>query len=422
MDQIEFDVTCPYCGMVFRASSVPSSQVECECPHCHQLIVFDAPDKGDELCTNTFVEDSSDVVLPTSSAIDAKNECPNCHAKIEEGSSFCGSCGYKLSDQTICNNEEKQTEMGDIYCPRCGQKCEANEKFCGKCGAPLSNEAFPVGGVTSTVTQDTPPVYYDEDDDDNHNMRILLAIFAVILLLGGGLLLWKYLSGGHSLKKSPEVVSDSIHVDSLDTWEPVTFVGKMYDEEGNLCNMQVTFETDGTNVRNCIYKNVDLGGKIKMNIAATDDTYSFKGKDGSSKFSFSVNKNDLIGPGKDGKKGLLIMMHKEGEAPAPKPTPVEMSLWSYDSNFPGDIDVKGQIGWYKNESDKYILRVVSYDKRSGRCVLEAYLRGKTIGKFVGNYSTDSFIDDEGYEHYDASYNGTFHYTDGRQKDFQFFVD
>lgn len=29
--------------------------------------------------------DSSDVVLPTSSAIDAKNECPNCHAKSRRG-------------------------------------------------------------------------------------------------------------------------------------------------------------------------------------------------------------------------------------------------------------------------------------------------------------------------------------------------
>ena len=27
------------------------------------------------------------------------------------------------------------------------------------------------------------------------------------------------------------------------------------------------------------------------------------------------------------------MMHKEGEAPAPKPTPVEMSLWSLGPEF-----------------------------------------------------------------------------------------
>ena len=116
------------------------------------------------------------------------------------------------------------------------------------------------------------------------------------------------------------------------------------------------------------------------------------------------------------------MMHKEGEAPAPKPTPVEISLWSLGPEFSGDIDVKGQIGCYKNGADKYSLRVVSYEKGSGRCVLEAYLRGKTIGKFIGNYSTDSFVDDEGYDYYVASYNGTFHYTDGRQKKFQFFVD
>ena len=113
------------------------------------------------------------------------------------------------------------------------------------------------------------------------------------------------------------------------------------------------------------------------------------------------------------------MMHKEGEAPAPKPTPVEMSLWSCDSELPGDIDVKGQIGCYKNteNNDKYILRVVSYDKHSGKCVLEAYLRGKTIGKFIGIYTV--FIDDE---HPSAFYNGTFHYTNGRQQNFQFYVD
>ena len=264
MDQIEFDVTCPYCGNVFRVSSVPSTQVECECPHCHQTVVFDAPDTGDNDVSTEYSDTASSYeVLPTPSPGIANDECPNCHAKIEPGSAFCGSCGFKLSGQNFYNNGGNHTGTSNVFCPHCGQKCDANEKFCGKCGTPLFNESIPVGGVTPTVTQDTPPVYYDEDDD-NHNMRILLVIFAVALLLGGGFLLWKYLTGGHSLKKSPEVVSDSIHVDSLDTWEPVTFVGETYDEEGNLCNMQVTFETDGTNVRNCIYKNVDLGGKIKI--------------------------------------------------------------------------------------------------------------------------------------------------------------
>ena len=64
MEQIEFDVTCPYCGMVFRASSVPSSQVECECPHCHQLIVFDAPDKGEEPLNTEDFDSKTSYIVP----------------------------------------------------------------------------------------------------------------------------------------------------------------------------------------------------------------------------------------------------------------------------------------------------------------------------------------------------------------------
>ena len=35
---------------------------------------------------------------------------------------------------------------------------------------------------------------------------------------------------------------------------------------------------------------------------------------------------------------------------------------------------------------------------------------------------DSSIDEEGYKQYSAWYNGKFHYTNGKQKNFQFFVD
>lgn len=101
---------------------------------------------------------------------------------------------------------------------------------------------------------------------------IIWGLFAFLLL--GGLI------EVCSTSKDSTMV-DSVSVDSTEakvvanTWEQRTFDGVMYDEEGNLCNMQVTYETDGTNVRNCIYKNVDLGGKIKMNLEITDDTYSF---------------------------------------------------------------------------------------------------------------------------------------------------
>ena len=376
--------------------------------------------------------------------------CPICgghdFSPLAANQYMCTQCGYVMTgnsepsqapmsssdssqDSSLLSDEEPVSEVNNNQkrCPRCGSVVDKVLNFCPNCGFRFSQE----GSSTTQTAEESQSPHYDEDEQEQGFFyKILKWIGIVIGLLLGGFLAFLLLGGlieVCSTGKDSAMV-DSVSVDSteakvvVNTWEQRTFDGVMYDEEGNLCNMQVTYETDGTNVRNCIYKNVDLGGKIKMNLEITGDTYSFSGKDGKHKFAFSVNKDNLIGPGQDGRKGLLVMMHKEGEAPEECPTSVEMSLWSNDSNFPGEIDVKGQIGCYKNESDKYILRVVSYDKGTGSCVLEAYLRGTTIGKFIGNYRTESFVDDEGYEHYVASYNGTFHYTNGKQQDFQFYVD
>ena len=43
MQNIEFSVTCPYCGQTFRVASQPGAKVQCQCPNCHQQMVFDAP-------------------------------------------------------------------------------------------------------------------------------------------------------------------------------------------------------------------------------------------------------------------------------------------------------------------------------------------------------------------------------------------
>ena len=43
MQNIEFSVTCPYCGQNFRVASQPGAKVQCQCPNCHQQMVFDAP-------------------------------------------------------------------------------------------------------------------------------------------------------------------------------------------------------------------------------------------------------------------------------------------------------------------------------------------------------------------------------------------
>lgn len=49
MNKIEYDVACPYCGQVFRVSSLPSTQVECECPHCQQTVIL-MHQKQEKMC------------------------------------------------------------------------------------------------------------------------------------------------------------------------------------------------------------------------------------------------------------------------------------------------------------------------------------------------------------------------------------
>ena len=324
--------------------------------------------------------------------------CTQCGYVVNDGSdssqapSSSSSSSDSLQESPLSTEEEPSPEvnMNQTRCPRCGSVVDKGLNFCPKCGFSFSQEE---SSTTETAEEGQSPVYDEDEQKYGLFYKLLKWVGIVIGVLFGGSwalflvvgLVVEFCSTGKD-----SAMEDSVSVDSTETkvaastWEKITFDGVMYDEEGNLGNMQVTYETDGTNVRNCIYKNVDLGGKIKMNLEITHDTYSFSGKDGKNKFEFILGKDELMGPGRDGKKGLLVMMHKEGKNPENPPAPVEMSLWSYGPDFPGDIDVKGQIGCYKNGADKYILRVVSYDKGSGRCVLEAYLRGKTIGKFIGN--------------------------------------
>lgn len=70
---------------------------------------------------------------------DNKVECPNCHAKIDAGLHFCGSCGYDLSKQrkiikcAKCGAENK----GSKFCMECGKKYNP----CPECGADMMDDA-----------------------------------------------------------------------------------------------------------------------------------------------------------------------------------------------------------------------------------------------------------------------------------------
>ena len=85
-----------------------------------------------------------------------KNECPKCHAILNKGQRFCGSCGFdtqsKVEEESPkkiiikcskCGAENRDTkfcmECGKKYnpCPRCGQDMEEGETACPECGYEL---------------------------------------------------------------------------------------------------------------------------------------------------------------------------------------------------------------------------------------------------------------------------------------------
>lgn len=75
-----------------------------------------------------------------------------------------------------------------------------------------------------------------------------------------------------------------------------------------------------------------------------------------------------------------------------------------------ELKMYGTTGYYiPNQKDrtKRRLRLESYNKSTGRCVLKAYLRGKQIGKFDGKYENFCVKDDAGEEHWGEIYEGIF---------------
>ena len=43
MENIEFEVSCPYCRQVFLVSSQPGIRVQCQCPNWQQNVIVYAP-------------------------------------------------------------------------------------------------------------------------------------------------------------------------------------------------------------------------------------------------------------------------------------------------------------------------------------------------------------------------------------------
>lgn len=104
--------------------------------------------------------------------------------------------------------------------------------------------------------------------------------------------------------------------------------------------------------------------------------------------------------------------------------PVYLSCWgNIGSSRCADFVVNGITGYYKleGESRKRTLKLKSHDKKSGHCVMDAYLGERYIGYFDGEYYND-VVNDYGEQHYLSGYRGTFHSVKGAKLEFYVYAD
>lgn len=89
--------------------------------------------------------------------------CPKCHARLEDGSRFCDSCGAPIPEQTAAET----ASSAKIFCPHCGKQVGSENPFCPDCGKPLEEKIFCSNcgkqvGTASNICPNCSSRLYDE--------------------------------------------------------------------------------------------------------------------------------------------------------------------------------------------------------------------------------------------------------------------
>lgn len=110
--------------------------------------------------------------------------------------------------------------------------------------------------------------------------------------------------------------------------------------------------------------------------------------------------------------------------------PVYMGVWGVVGGTGVNFDMDGTTGSYipydfaeaKEYGARRQLKLVSYDPKSGSCVINAYLNGKYIGQFDGIFEEYEGKTDDGGDYFMQTYNGIFKSVKGDKLKFNFHFD
>lgn len=232
-----------------------------------------------------------------------------------------------------------------IHCPGCGNTVPRLGNRCPRCGTPYPTQsaeparpATPTSSATpqrptppqpSQSVQPTPatpqPQQLPMPPRGNNTTTLLIVIIVLLIIIIVGLLGFFYGKSYHAMEPTAvdsvmvdSVVADTVvadeelaaepdaaikqesirdHYDSTDGKPDTAGVpvdmdmlmkGGFIDENGYF-PVELRFHPIGDGQFSCIYKNVALGGKIRMIGEITDNGYLFRGQDGNSSFTIVIN-------------------------------------------------------------------------------------------------------------------------------------
>ena len=233
--------------------------------------------------------------------------------------------------------------MALIKCKGCGQMVSTKAEKCPKCGYSVRLSMEQQEETKQSVEPHTTTLNTSKEEVTNDNPKpqqrgskkgIIIAIIVVVIIGCGVLFALLNSNNGsngqqqdttaiadteaikqdelpsESLAVATEndnfVVSDSCATEAL---ENITLYGSMTDANGTY-PIELAFVKDGDNLSECIYTNVDLGGKIKMDGEIVGNEYVFTGKDGMNKFQIQIDGQNYDGFAIDGSKELSVSLDK----------------------------------------------------------------------------------------------------------------
>lgn len=134
---------------------------------------------------------------------------------------------------------------------------------------------------------------------------LLLAFFFLICMIV------TLVNGDPNDKDEADKTESSLHYFGNGSKVSHHYVGTFTDAKG-VFPVELSFVNEGKEISDVVYKNVQLGGQIRMHCTNFEDDYlKFEGKDGKNDFVLSLsckNKDKLIGTARVGSKELEVNM------------------------------------------------------------------------------------------------------------------